>query len=156
MLLIEIGQTLRKLRRAKNLTQGQLASLAGVARETVSRIENGTYNDIGIKKLHTLLALAGGELVARPVERTGAPDYVSRAVSTANVSLRERLHADELVQSLLTGQAPPNKAAHIQTALSELSESNLAGLVEQVERLSDDPAKVRRGLQRLQSSAERA
>ena len=151
MLLLEIGKILRNLRREKNLTQGQLASLAGVARETVSRIESGTYNDIGVKKLHTLLALVGGELVAQPSRRTGTPDYVNRAVSAANVSLGERLHADEFVQSLLTGQAPPNKAAHIQAALAELSDANLAGLIEQIGSLSGKPDKVRHSLNRLKS-----
>jgi transcriptional regulator with XRE-family HTH domain len=155
MFLVEIGHRLRKLRQAANLTQGQLASLAGVARETVSRIESGTYNDIGVKKLHTLLGLVGGELVVQPTQRAGAPDYVRRAVSAANISLRERLHADELVQALITGKAAPNRAGHVQAALEELSEENLAGLVDQVGRLAGDRTKVSRGLERLRAAGKR-
>ena len=106
MLLIEIGHEIRRLRTAAGLTQAQLATLAGIARETLSRLESGTYNDIGFKKLQTLLALVGGELIARVAPRTGTPDYIGRTVSTANISHRDRLHADELVQACLLYTSP--------------------------------------------------
>ena len=54
--------------------QGQLAQMAGVARETVSRIEKGTYNDLGIKKVATLLDLVGAQLTVPTREKPRVPD----------------------------------------------------------------------------------
>ncbi len=150
MLLIEIGRELRQLRLAAGLTQAHLASLAGVSRETLSRIENGTYNDIGIKKLQALLELVGGELIARPARKAKGPDFIRRAVTTANISLRDRLYADELVQALVTGNVPPGRDAHLQTVLEESSAENLTGLIEQVGKLARDPDRVDAGAKNLQ------
>ena len=149
MYLVEIGQHLKQLRKASHLTQEELAQLAGVARETVSRIENGTYNDLGVKKLVTLLALVGGEMVVVPKTKGPSPDFVRRAVISANVSHKDRLHADELIQALITGTVPPGKAGHLQTVLEELSEESREGLISQIEMLSPRGAKVRRSTERL-------
>lgn len=151
MLLIEIGRELKRLRVAAGLTQAQLAQLAGVARETVSRIENGAYNDIGVKKLQALLELVGGELVARPAAKSGRPDFIRRAVSTANTSLRDRLYADELVQALVTGNVPPGREGHLKSAFEELSAENLAGLIGQVGELASDSDRVETGARRLRN-----
>jgi len=51
-------------------------------------------------------------------------------------------HGDELVVAPLTGRAPPGKSAHVSTALDDISPANLAGLVDQVSRLSGDPGRV--------------
>jgi HTH-type transcriptional regulator/antitoxin HipB len=48
-----IGHAIREARKAKNLTQSDLASLSGVWQETISRIENGS----GGTKLETIFAL---------------------------------------------------------------------------------------------------
>jgi len=151
MLLIEIGRELKRLRVAAGLTQAQLAQLAGIARETVGRVENGACNDIGVKKLQALLELVGGELVARPASRTRRPDFIRRAVGTANISLRDRLYADELVQTLVTGNIPPGKEGHVQTALEDLSPENLAGLINQVRKLAGNPDRVDAAARRLRS-----
>ena len=151
MYLLQLGQQLRALRRAKGWSQGQLARLSGVARETISRIENGTYNDIGVKKLVTLLELVGGELVAEPKPPGSGPDFVSRAVVSANVSHRDRLHADELIQAVLTGTIPPGKQAHLQTILAELSPTSQEGLVDQIGQMAEQADKARQGVRRLRA-----
>ena len=150
MHLIEIGQQLRQLRYEAGYSQAQLAQLAGLARETVNRIEKGTYNDLGVKKLLTLFSLVGGALVVQKAARQ-VPNYVARAVSTANVSHAGRLHADELIQALVTGNVPPGREGHLQAALQELSEANVKGLIDQVGELSGNPQKVARGAARLKS-----
>lgn len=155
MYLIELGLQLRSLRKSAGLTQAQLGQLAGVARETVSRIENGTYNDLGIKKVATLLDLVGAELSVTPRSRPRAPDYVKRAVSTANVSLRDRLHADELIQAIVTGTVPPGKAAHLQAIEEDLSAENRAALIDQVAALAGDIDKVQAGARRLRERLTR-
>jgi transcriptional regulator with XRE-family HTH domain len=151
MLLIQIGHELRRLRKNASLTQSELAQLAGVARETLCRIENGTYNDIGVKKLHTLLNLVGGELVVQPRPKVSHPDFVQRAVSTANTSLKRRLHADELVQALITGDFPPGKVGHVMAAFDDLSSDNLVGLIAQIGDLVGDVGRVERSMARLKA-----
>ena len=138
MRLIEIGQRLKALRTTQGLTQAQLAALAGVTRSTVNRLENGTLNDLGTKKLLALLELVGAELVVTSRIPARKSDPVVRAVSAANVSSRGRLYADELIQALLTGVAPPHKAGHIQAALDELSADGIAALLRD---LSENPAR---------------
>lgn len=149
MYLLELGQQLRTLRQAKGWSQSQLASLAGVARETLSRIETGTYNDIGVKKLITLLELVGGQLTAGPKDPPSHPDYVKRAVISANVSHRERLHADELIQAFLTGTVPPGKQAHLQTILEELPPGSQDALIEQIGAMASKPDKAKEGARQL-------
>lgn len=143
MYLIEIGKTLRTLRQEAGYSQQALAQLAGVARETVSRIENGTYNDLGVKKLIALLALVGGELRVERLAPSGRADFVRRAVTSANVSHKRPLHADELIQALVTGQVPPGKEGHLRVVLEELSGATQTGLLEQVGRMAQAPEKVR-------------
>ena len=71
MRLVEIGRRLRELRLARGYSQAELASLAGVTRSTLSRLENGTLSDLGATKLLALLELAGG--VSRHSRRRGSP-----------------------------------------------------------------------------------
>lgn len=133
------------LRRALRGKKGNLSGDRGAG-----RIENGTYNDIGIKKLQALLEIVGGELVAHPARNAKRPDFIRRAVTTANISLRDRLYADELVQALVTGNVPPGRNAHLQTVLEDSSAANLAGLIDQVGKLARDPGRVDAGAKNLQ------
>lgn len=67
-----IGQAIREARKAKNLTQTDLASLSGVWQETISKIENGS----GGTKLETIFELiAALDLELTVTERSkGASD----------------------------------------------------------------------------------
>ncbi len=71
MYLDEIGQLIGKTRKRKKLTQTQLASQLGMSRATISKIENGTIPEIGIRKVLSLCAALGLELVAQ--EKTKRP-----------------------------------------------------------------------------------
>lgn len=71
MYLDEIGQLIGKTRKNKKLTQAQLASQLGMSRATISKIENGTIPEIGIRKVLSLCAALGLELVAQ--EKTKRP-----------------------------------------------------------------------------------
>lgn len=42
--LLHIGQNIKKVRRHRHISQVQLALLSGVARDSLSRIENGKHN----------------------------------------------------------------------------------------------------------------
>jgi transcriptional regulator with XRE-family HTH domain len=150
MRLYEVGQQLRTLRESKGFTQAQLASLAGITRSTLNRLENGAENDIGVKKLSTLLECLGAELTVANRPRRTAPDYIARAVGAANVSAGTRLHADELAQAVLTGRPAPGKAGLIQLALEELSGENREGLLRQIAGGQRDPERANDGLRRLE------
>lgn len=63
MTLPELGQKLREARKARHLSQHQLAASLGMSRATVSAIENGTVGEIGIRKLIALATALGLELL---------------------------------------------------------------------------------------------
>ncbi len=68
--MVELGQTIRRTRKQKRLTQAAVAAAVGIGRMTLSQIENGTIQEIGIRKVMRLLDYLGLELAVRPA---GAP-----------------------------------------------------------------------------------
>lgn len=145
----ELGSSIRHARKARGLTQASLARAAGVSRLTLNQLENGVFPDLGIKKVSTILATLGLELQVQPISQLDkSQDFLSMASSSASVSLKEALHADELEHALLTGNVPANKEAHLITLLEEAPLWMLQGLVEQVGECSK-PGKVQKNLQKL-------
>ena len=69
--MTEIGQLIRKARKNRKLSQGSLAALLGMSRATISGIENATVPEIGIRKVMSICAALGLELVAQ--EKTKRP-----------------------------------------------------------------------------------
>jgi HTH-type transcriptional regulator/antitoxin HipB len=63
MTLAEIGQKLREARKARHLSQGELAGSLGMSRATISAIENGTVGEIGVRKLMALATVLDLELL---------------------------------------------------------------------------------------------
>lgn len=61
--IIELGLALADARKKHKLTQANLAQLAGIGRATLSQIECGTINEIGINKIIRLCELLSLELV---------------------------------------------------------------------------------------------
>ena len=59
MHLHEIGQAVSCRRASLQLTQGQLAKLAGLSRLTINQLEAGKLKDLGVMKLFTLLQVLG-------------------------------------------------------------------------------------------------
>ena len=66
MNMIEIGLTLRSARQARQLTQDELARLAGISRSSLPQLENGSIGEIGICKVLRVCAVLGLELQAVP------------------------------------------------------------------------------------------
>ncbi len=60
--LAEIGSVIRAARKNAGRSQEQVARPLGMSRATVSAIENGTVNEIGVRKLMALCAALGLEL----------------------------------------------------------------------------------------------
>ena len=132
MRLQEFGYIVRKARRARGLTQDELARSAGISRTTMNQLENGVFPDIGMNKAQAILAALGLALRVQPVPRPRRPNFVRMARASASVSFREKLSEGELVRALLTGKIPVNRRPHFRVLLQEVPQTVLKGLVEDV------------------------
>ncbi|WP_175917170.1 helix-turn-helix transcriptional regulator [Burkholderia pyrrocinia] len=117
MQLHEIGQAAAKRRAELDLTQAQLAKLAGLSRLTVNQLETGKLKDLGINKLIPLLGLLGIELMtrARP-----AQNGLYKAVVSANVSYKGELTERLLADALTTGHIPEGYESQFSVILDEV------------------------------------
>jgi transcriptional regulator with XRE-family HTH domain len=68
--LKRIGSQVREARKGLGLTQADLASELGISRTTLSLLENGMIQELGIRKVIRILDRLGLELTTRPA---GAP-----------------------------------------------------------------------------------
>ncbi|MCW8895363.1 helix-turn-helix transcriptional regulator [Sulfurimonas sp.] len=55
MKLFEIGQKIKELRKDKGFTQEQLATISGISRVTLGKLERGLVASVSIKTLDILL-----------------------------------------------------------------------------------------------------
>ncbi|OPZ82277.1 MAG: helix-turn-helix protein [bacterium ADurb.Bin429] len=65
-MLFEIGREIRQARKERRLTQAALAAALGLSRATISQLERGTVQDIGIRKVVRVLEYLGLTLRVRP------------------------------------------------------------------------------------------
>ena len=65
-----IGNRVRGARKGQGLTQAALAAEAGISRTTLSLLESGMVQELGIRKVIRILDRLGLELTTRPA---GAP-----------------------------------------------------------------------------------
>jgi transcriptional regulator with XRE-family HTH domain len=79
---VELGAILRALRRRADLSQRQLAELAGVPKSTVARIESGAARDPRFRTVERILRAAGAELAVSggsgPAPSEGLRDQADR------------------------------------------------------------------------------
>jgi len=68
-MLFEIGRQIRLARKARHITQAELAKALGMSRTTIGQIERGTVQDIGVRKLIRVLQFLGLEIRVRPAGR---------------------------------------------------------------------------------------
>ncbi|MEI7637687.1 MAG: helix-turn-helix transcriptional regulator [Syntrophus sp. (in: bacteria)] len=68
-MLIEIGEQIKKARKARRITQGEIAKSLGMSRTTIGQIERGAIQEIGVRKLIRVLEFLGLELRVRPAGR---------------------------------------------------------------------------------------
>lgn len=149
MRIQELGCAIRRARNARRLTQAQLAAAAGLSRNTLNRLENGLFPDLGVKKAQAILETLDLELVVKPMRaKPSKTDFVGMASASAGVSFREPLTSDELIQALLSGKVPPGKGPHLIVLLEESSSTVLNGLVQQVGAWVT-PEKVKKNLKKL-------
>lgn len=65
-MLFEIGDKIRGERKRRKITQSQLAKDLGMSRTTISQIEAGIVQEIGVRKLIRVLEYLSLELRVRP------------------------------------------------------------------------------------------
>lgn len=64
-MLFNIGQQIRQARKKRKISQAELAKALGMSRTTIGQIENGTVQEIGVRKLIRILEFLGLELRVR-------------------------------------------------------------------------------------------
>lgn len=69
-MLFRIGEEIRKERKRRKISQDKMAKDLEMSRATISQIESGTVQEIGVRKLIRILEYLGLELRVRPA---GAP-----------------------------------------------------------------------------------
>jgi transcriptional regulator with XRE-family HTH domain len=60
--LLDLGKTIKTLRKEKGLTQQELAKQSGISRVTLSKLENGYIANISIVTINQVLSLLGYEI----------------------------------------------------------------------------------------------
>jgi transcriptional regulator with XRE-family HTH domain len=65
-MLFEIGKKIREVRKSRKISQAELGKILGMSRTTIGQIENGTVQDIGVRKMLRLLDYLGLEMKVRP------------------------------------------------------------------------------------------
>lgn len=66
MTLTEIGQALRAARKQRGVTLQKVADDLGMSIATISRLERGDLDDIGVRRLLRLAEYVGLQLLVRP------------------------------------------------------------------------------------------
>ena len=150
MRIQELGSEIRRARKARGLTQAQLAHATGLSRETLNLLESGLVRDLGIKKVLAVVDHLGLNVTLQQGTRPRRPDYVRMACTSANVSVKTALTEDELIHALVTGKVPAKRAPHLRSLLDEAPAALLQALAEEAAGWTK-PGKLERNLRKLAS-----
>lgn len=131
MNLNEIGRTIRARRIELELSQGQLAHLSGLSRQTLVGLENGTLTDLGVNRAAQVLSVLGLDMsqpttVARQKKRG-----LWMAAKNASVSYARELEPDTLGRMLATGDVPESYTPHLAHLLDESPVSMVVMAIEE-------------------------
>lgn len=77
-MLNDISQTIRTARKARGMTQQQLAELTQLDRTTIGALERNDYNDLGIRKIERVLMVLGKTLNCEDVGMPTLDDLVKQ------------------------------------------------------------------------------
>jgi transcriptional regulator with XRE-family HTH domain len=110
-----LREELRRARRARGLSQAQLASSSGTSRVTVARLEGGSSQDVRVGTVERLCEVLGLELAALPV---GASASYEARLARAGLQARtlERRLAHARLAARLLGSRPDHARALVRRA----------------------------------------
>lgn len=77
-MLNDISQTILTARKARGMTQQQLAELTQLDRTTIGALERNDYNDLGIRKIERVLMVLGKTLNCEDVGMPTLDDLVKQ------------------------------------------------------------------------------
>jgi len=131
----ELGALLRKARSDTGLSQGDLARMTGLSRQTINYAEQGRVG-LGADSLLDLMGLLG----IRFEQNADDERALALLAKTASVSYRETLPAPTLLKVFRNGVLPDRWLPHIATLLDEAPGELLLRGVREVARSSGRPA----------------
>jgi HTH-type transcriptional regulator / antitoxin HipB len=76
--LQELGEAVAAKRKARHLTQEEVARQSGLTRELVARFERGRVAELGARKLLSVLAILGLEMTFVETGTSGSLDELRR------------------------------------------------------------------------------
>jgi len=123
--------TVRHRRENVGLTQGRLAKLADLSRQTIHKLENGTIKDLSFKRVMAILSILGLDFEEPTLGAREKKRGLWMAAKNASVSYRGELTSDILCCGLATGFVPLAFAAHISHFLDETPTSLVVMSVEE-------------------------
>lgn len=131
MNLIDIGHAVRARRSELGLSQAQLAHLSGLSRQTLVGLENGTLNDLGIKRVGQVMAVLGLDTPVPDTQARRKKRGLWMAAKTASVSYAQEINPAVLEQVLASGDVSPSFAPHLAQLLDEAPVSIVVMAVEE-------------------------
>lgn len=117
--LAEVGAAIQARRDALGISQGRLAHLSGLSRQTISGLESGTLQDLGFNRVAQILNVLGLDSALPTTRARRGKSGLWMAAKTASVSYKHELDPRTLAHALVTGQVPSQYVAHIAHLLDE-------------------------------------
>lgn len=150
MNLTDIGTAVRARREALGLSQGQLAHLSGLSRQTMVGLENGSLNDLGVNRAGQVLSVLGLSAPEPTTQARRRKRGLWMAASNASVSYARKLQPEALARILVSGQVPAPYIPHLTHLLDEAPVPMVVMAVEEAAAGAGvSPRKVWRNVARL-------
>lgn len=98
----EIGEAVRQARKAKGLTQAELANRVGLSRYTIIRFESGQVSDLGLRKVLSILTHLGLQLSISPWQYNVLPTLEDMYKENEQERAQHRARQIRIVRSKTT------------------------------------------------------
>lgn len=150
MSLHDIGMAVRARREALGLSQGQLAQLSGLSRQTLVGLENGSLNDLGVNRAGQVLSVLGLDAPLPTTQARRKKRGLWMAARNAGVSYANELPPAALARVLVSGEVPAPYAPHLTHLLDEAPVPLVVMAVEEAAAAAQvPPRKVWRNVAKL-------